>query len=72
MNVLSLTTVPGRIHQLRDVFKSINQQTIIPDKVILGIPSSYKHFKGETEIEQIRKDLDYPAKPDNDKSVFIN
>lgn len=44
---ISISTIPQRINNINDVIKSINNQTIKPDKIFLNIPFEYKRFPKE-------------------------
>lgn len=44
---ISISTIPQRINNINDVIKSINNQTIKPDKIFLNIPYEYKRFPKE-------------------------
>ena len=50
--IVSLTTTPQRIHKLKPMIKSILNQTVRIDQIVLNIPNS-KNFKVPKELESM-------------------
>ena len=42
--IVSFSTIPTRVHDIEPVLKSLNNQTLKPDKIYLNIPKKYKRF----------------------------
>lgn len=42
--IVSFSTIPTRINDIEPVLKSLNNQTLKPDKIYLNIPKKYKRF----------------------------
>tara|TARA_B100000214_G_scaffold140426_1_gene100339 strand:+ start:392 stop:1171 length:780 start_codon:yes stop_codon:yes gene_type:complete len=56
--ILSLTTIPSRINYIEETIKSLIEQTLKPEKIILNIPKKYS-FRFESSIDEhvIQKSL---------------
>ena len=56
---VTLTTIPSRLKNLEITIKSINKQTLKPNKIFLNIPYKYKRFPkssiNEKDLENIKK-----------------
>ena len=52
---VTLTTIPSRLKYLEITIKSINKQTLKPNKIFLNIPYKYKRFPEGIEDDQIPK-----------------
>ena len=56
---VTLTTIPSRLKNLEIAIKSINKQTLKPNKIFLNIPYKYKRFPessiNEKDLENIKK-----------------
>ena len=56
---VTVTTIPSRLENLEIAIKSIEKQTVKPDKVFVNIPYVYKRFPNSTidekYLEKIRK-----------------
>ena len=50
--ILSLTTIPSRINNIESTIKSLVEQTLKPDKIILNIPTNY-NFRFKSSINNI-------------------
>ena len=50
---ISLTSIPSRFGTVKEVIKSLNKQSIRPNKIFLNIPHNYKRFP---EIKDINLD----------------
>ena len=48
--ILSLTTIPSRINYIESTIKSLINQTLKPEKIILNIPKKY-NFRFEMSID---------------------
>ena len=59
---VSLSSIPSRFESVKKVINSINLQTIIPKKIFLNIPYSYKRFP---QIKDINLDIFQYIKDDN-------
>lgn len=65
--IVTLTTVPPRFANLGAKFKSLENQTVRPDRVQLTIPKVYRRFPGERPslpklpdwVEVFESDIDY-------------
>lgn len=65
--IISLTAVPPRFANLSAKLKSLEQQTVRPDRVQLTLPKTYRRFPGERPslpsipdwVEVFESDLDY-------------
>jgi hypothetical protein len=62
MIYVTLTTIPPRLKNIHITINSILSQTIIPDLIILNIPSNYNNFSNNYDI---------PSGLNNDK-ILIN
>ena len=49
---VSMSTIPGRIDNIKEILNKLNDQTLKPDKIFLNIPYNYKRFKNETITEE--------------------
>ena len=56
--IISLTTIPSRIDYIETTIKSLVEQTLKPEKIILNIPKKY-NFRFESSIDEhiIKKTL---------------
>ena len=56
---VTLTTIPSRLKNLEITIKSLNKQTLKPNKIFLNIPYKYKRFPessiNEKDLENIKK-----------------
>lgn len=52
---ISLSTIPSRFKNIEKTIISIQNQTILPHKIILNIPNSYKRFKQTITEKEMRK-----------------
>jgi hypothetical protein len=59
---ISLTSIPSRFGSVKEVIKSLNKQSIRPNKIFLNIPHNYKRFP---EIKDINLDIFKDIKDDN-------
>ena len=59
---ISLTSIPSRFGSVKEVIKSLNKQSIKPNKIFLNIPHNYKRFP---EIKDINLDIFKDIKDDN-------
>ena len=59
---ISLTSIPSRFGSVKEVIKSLNKQSIRPNKIFLNIPYNYKRFP---EIKDINLDIFKDIKNDN-------
>ena len=59
---ISLTSIPSRFGTVKEVIKSLNKQSIRPNKIFLNIPHNYKRFP---EIKDINLDTFKDIKDDN-------
>jgi len=50
--IISLTTIPSRINYIETTIKSLVEQTLKPEKIILNIPKKY-NFRFESSIDDI-------------------
>jgi len=50
MIIVSLTTIPTRFNYLYITINSILAQTILPDKIVIHIPTKYNNFSYETTM----------------------
>ena len=50
--IISLTTIPSRINYIETTIKSLVEQTLKPEKIILNIPKKY-NFRFESSIDNI-------------------
>lgn len=65
--IVTLTAVPPRFSNLGAKFKSLEQQTVRPDRVQLTIPKTYRRFPGERPslpsipdwVEVFESEIDY-------------
>jgi hypothetical protein len=48
--IISLTSIPSRINNIEDTIKSLIEQTLKPEKIILNIPKKY-NFRFNSSIE---------------------
>ena len=55
MIYISITTIPKRIKNIQKSIDSLLQQTKVPDKIFINIPTKYKRFKEIIENEDIPK-----------------
>ena len=55
MIYISITTIPKRIKNIQKSIDSLLQQTKVPDKIFINIPTKYKGFKEIIENEDIPK-----------------
>ena len=55
MIYISITTIPKRIKNIQKSIDSLLQQTTVPDKIFINIPTKYKRFKEIIENEDIPK-----------------
>jgi len=51
---ISLSSIPSRFESVKEVIKSLNKQSIRPNKIFLNIPYNYKRFP---EIKDINLDI---------------
>ena len=58
---ITLTTIPSRLGGIYKTIKSIEKQTLKPNKIFLNIPNEYYRFPGiripQTEIEKLKSEL---------------
>jgi hypothetical protein len=59
---ISLSSIPSRFGSVKEVIKSLNKQSIRPNKIFLNIPYNYKRFP---EIKDINLDIFKDIKDDN-------
>ena len=57
--IVSFSTIPTRVHDIEPVLKSLNNQTLKPDKIYLNIPKKYKRFSEKLEEPSFLKKKDY-------------
>ena len=78
--IVSFSTIPTRINDIEPVLKSLNNQTLKPDKIYLNIPKKYKRFSEQliklhsdlkTKIEDYAATLAAAAPNDDKADPFI-
>jgi hypothetical protein len=55
---VSMSTIPERVKNIKEILSKINEQTLKPEKIFLNIPYKYKRFKDkfvdEKELDNIK------------------
>ena len=54
--ILSLTTIPSRVNYIENTIKSLVEQTLKPEKIILNIPKKY-NFRFNSSIQNLDNKL---------------
>ena len=44
---VSMSTIPSRVENIKDILDNINNQTLKPNKIFLNIPYEYKRFSNQ-------------------------
>ena len=47
---VSMSTIPSRVENIKDILDNINNQTLKPNKIFLNIPYKYKRFSNQIII----------------------
>ena len=57
---VSMSTIPERVKNIKEILSKINEQTLKPNKIFLNVPYKYKRFKNkfvdEKELDNIKID----------------
>lgn len=59
MIIVSICTIPGRINSLIEVLKSIENQSLMPDKILITISEYYPRSKKYYKIPDIEKLIEF-------------
>ena len=52
MIIVSLTTIPPRLPNIKDTINSILDQSIKPNNIVLNLPLKYNNYSNEFKIEE--------------------
>lgn len=61
MIIVSLTTIPSRLSNIKDTIDSIFDQSIKPNNIVLNLPLKYNNYSNDFKIEEF-----------SNKSIIIN